>query len=248
MLIVNRLWLAVSTGPPSSNVQYLEELCSVPIKVTDMAKETFFPGDLNSDWLSESFPLRNKLNNTALICNLTQMVDKPTRMYCNDAGHISATCIDHIFINNIDLCSKAVSVSVGLSDHNIVAIVRKIKTLKVGPKELHRRPYKRFCENDFIRDIEWNRVLTLNGVEGALMLFNELFMGVADRHAPLKTFTVGSSKAARIDDELRQCMRARDGLKKLLLAPRCSLVLRCSSSAPPQTGSRSPRRLVDIPS
>ena len=203
--------------PPSSNVQYLEELCSMLIRVTDMAKETFVMGDLNIDWLSESCPLRKKLNATALICNLTQMVNKPTRVFCNDAGHTSATCIDHIFINNTDLCSKAVSVSVGFTDHNIVAIVRKTKTPKAGPKVLHKRLYRRFCENDFIKDIEnveWNRVLALNGVEEALNLFNELFLCVADRHAPLRKFTVGSSKASWIDDELRQCMRERDELKK----------------------------------
>lgn len=203
--------------PPSSNVQYIEQLCSVLIKVTDMAKETFVLGDFNIDWLSESCPLRKKLNSTALICNLTQMVNKPTRVYCNDAGHTSATCIDHIFTNNTDLCSKAVSVSVGFSDHNIVAIARKNTAPKAGPKVLYKRSYRRFCENAFIRDIEnveWNQVLALNGVEEALKLFNELFLCVADRHVPLRKFTVGSSKASWIDDELRACMRERDQLKK----------------------------------
>ena len=203
--------------PPSSNVQYVEELCSMLIRVTDMAREVYVLGDFNIDWLSESCPLRKKLNSTALICNLTQMVNKPTRVHCNEAGRTSATCIDHIFTNNIDLCSNAVSVTVGFSDHNIVAFVRKTTTPKAGPKVMYKRSYRRFCENDFIRDIEnveWNRVLALNGVEEALRLFIELFLCVADRHVPLRKFTVGSSKAPWIDEELKECMRERDELKK----------------------------------
>ncbi len=41
---------------PSASVQYLEELCFVLIKVTDMAIEIFVLGDFNIDWLSESCP------------------------------------------------------------------------------------------------------------------------------------------------------------------------------------------------
>lgn len=77
--------------------------------------------------------MRKKLNCTALIRNLTQMVNMSTRVYCNYAGQTSATCIDHIFTNNRELCSKAVSVTVGFSDHNIVAIVKK-KNPKLGLK------------------------------------------------------------------------------------------------------------------
>ena len=46
--------------PPSSSVQYVDELCSVLLKVTDTAKEIFVLGDFNIDWLSNSCPLRKK--------------------------------------------------------------------------------------------------------------------------------------------------------------------------------------------
>lgn len=65
--------------------------------------------------------------------------------------------------------------------------MRKTSILKVGPKILYKRSLRRFCENDFMRDIgniDWNQVLILNEVEKAIQLFNELFLSVADRHAP----------------------------------------------------------------
>lgn len=112
-------------------------------------------------------------------------------------GQTSIMCIDHIFTNNSELCSKEISASIGFSDHNIVAIVRKTSISKVGPKILHKGSFRRFCENDFIRDIgniNWNQVLILNEVEKAIQLFNELFTSVADRHAPLRKFSVGAIK------------------------------------------------------
>ncbi len=134
-------------------MQYVDELYSVLLMVTDAAKEVFVLGDFNIDWLSNSCPLRKKLNGTALICNLTQTVSEPTRVFCNVVGQRSATCIDHIFTTNSKLYSKAVSAPMGFSDHNIVAIVTKTSIPKAGPKILYKRSYRRFCENDFIRDI-----------------------------------------------------------------------------------------------
>ena len=51
-----------------------------------------------------------------------------------EQGTRSSTCIDHIFTSTVELCSKAVSVPIGCSDHNIVAISRKAKVPTAGPK------------------------------------------------------------------------------------------------------------------
>lgn len=48
-------------------------------------------------------------------------------------------------------------------------------------------------------EVEWNQVLALNEVEKALKLFTKLFLSVADRHIPLRKFTVRSNKALWID-------------------------------------------------
>lgn len=77
--------------------------------------------------------------------------------------------MDHIFTNNVKLCSKAASVPVGFSEHNIETVVRKTTAPKAGPEVLYKRSCGRFCENDVrdIENVEWNQVLALNEVEKA---------------------------------------------------------------------------------
>ena len=57
----------------------------------------------------------------------------------NVLGITSSTCIDHIFINTAEYCSKAVSVALGYRDHNLVALTRKTKIPKAGPKVIYLR-------------------------------------------------------------------------------------------------------------
>ena len=98
----------------------------------------------------------------ANVCNMTQLVNLPTRVACNINGNVSSTCIDHIYTNVRDLCSKAYSIPVGLSDHNIVVTVRKTKVPKAGPKMLFQRSYKYF-KNVFVKDIQelnWDEIIS----------------------------------------------------------------------------------------
>lgn len=62
-------------------------------------------------------------------------------------GSKTSTCIGHIFTNSAELCSKVVSIPVGCSDHNLVAIVRKTTVPKAGPKIIFKRSYKHFSED-----------------------------------------------------------------------------------------------------
>lgn len=109
------------------------------------------------------------------------------------------------------------SVLVGFSDHNIVALTVKAKVPKAGPKVIHRRTYRNFLEKDFIfeiESIEWDAALEKMHVNAALDCFMNLFSTVCDKHAPIKKFTVRSVKAPWLDEELRNMMRDRDLLKK----------------------------------
>ena len=152
------------------------------------------------------------------VCHLSQMMTIPTQVFINCAGQKSATCIDHIFTNAKEKCSKAVSVPVGFSDQHLVAVVRKTKVPKAGPKVLVQRSFKSFCENDFIRDmnkLQWKNVCAIDDVDEALELFTNMFLEVADKHAPIRKFTVRKIKAAWIDDELKALMAQRDEMKSV---------------------------------
>ena len=100
--------------------------------VCDVNTELYFLGDLNIDWFSSSCPLKMKLLTVTSACNLVQVINQPTRVFTNTTGKRSPTYIDHIFTNTVEICSKAVSVPIGCSDHNIVAISRKAKVPTAG--------------------------------------------------------------------------------------------------------------------
>ena len=118
---------------PSANSQYLDNMCEMIDNVCDINREVHFLGDLNIDWLLSSCPLKTNLQTLTNACNLVQFINQPTRVVTDSTGMKSSTCIDHIFTYTAEMCLKAVSKSIGCSDHNIVAISKKTKVQKAGP-------------------------------------------------------------------------------------------------------------------
>lgn len=142
--------------------------------------------------------------------------NKPTRIWRKSDGTQISTCIDHIFTNAAELCSKAVSVPVGCSDHNLVAIVRKTKVPKPGPKVIFERSYKMFNQDNFIEDVKnvrWSNVLSEKDPEKALGKFWEIFMPLVEKHAPLRKFTVRNVRTPWLANELKKYMAERNQAK-----------------------------------
>ncbi len=108
----------------SSNIQYFVSLCEMLDMVSEDKCELYLLGDINIDWLAGNCALKNRLKTKADTCGLSQLLTIPTRIIVNDAGVTSMTCMDHIYCNKLDFCSSPVSVPVGFSDHNLVAISR----------------------------------------------------------------------------------------------------------------------------
>ena len=107
---------------PSAKSQFLNNMCDMLNSVCDVNREVDFLGDLNIDSFSSCSPLKRKL--LTVNCNRVQVINQPTRVLTNTTGTRSSTCIDHIFTKTVELCSKDVSIPIGCSDHNIVAISR----------------------------------------------------------------------------------------------------------------------------
>ena len=115
--------------------------------------KAYFLSDLNVDWLSSSCPLKKKLQTLTSACILVQVISQPTRAVTNSTGMKSSTCIDHIFTNAVEICFKAVSKSIGCSDHNIAAICRNTKVPKAGLNIVYKRSYNKFCSDSCVVDV-----------------------------------------------------------------------------------------------
>ena len=202
--------------PPSANSWYLDKICEMLDHASSTSHEIYFMGDLNIDWNSFCCPMKMKLMNASAACGLSQVINKPTRICLKTDGTRVATCIDHIFINTPEFCSNSISVPIGCSDHNLIAIVRKTKVPKPGPKVLRKRSFQRFNQARYEEDVKnanWSKVFLEKDPDEALQAFNGILMTIVDYHVPLKKFTVKNVNTPWLDKELKEHMRERDQVK-----------------------------------
>lgn len=203
--------------PPSSDRQYLEAMGKMLDKVCELNMETVFTGDINIDWLSSNCPVRKQLVTITDACGLKQVVTKPTRFSTNNKGINTASCIDHIYLSADDLYTKAVSVPIGCSDHNIVVVARKMKVPKARPRVMHKRSYRGFSKEAFLEDVSnicWSKVYNVIEPDEALEHFLAKFVPVIDKHAPVRKVTVRTCRAPWVDVELKGYMSQRNQAKE----------------------------------
>ena len=107
--------------PPDGLVdQALSELDNAALELNlAHSHDVLYLGDMNVDFLTMNLAKR-KLLKFLKACNLTQVINRPTRICIG-----SSTCIDHIYTNNNDLYSHKGILDPGLSDHSMVFITRK---------------------------------------------------------------------------------------------------------------------------
>ena len=201
---------------PSANVNFLDLMCDMLDRVCDMNYEVYFLGDMNINWHMKTCSLRSKLLSCANTCNMTQVIKSSTRIFSRADGLKTSTCIDLLFTNAAELCSKAIVIPVGCSDHHLIAIARKTKVPKSGQKIIFQRMFKKFDESKYYNEvnaIDWSTVLEESDPNGALSVFYELLMPIIEKHAPLRKKTVKHAKAPWLDEEMRDQMMARDRAK-----------------------------------
>lgn len=214
---IKSILLGCCYRPPSSNRNYLDDMGKNLDKVCELNMEVVFMGDMNTDWLSHKCPLKHQLTTVADACCLKQMVTQPTRLNINSRGNNTSSCIDHIFLNESDFYSKAFSVPVGCSDHNVVAIARKSKVPKAKPRVVCKRSYRVFSQEAFLKDVNnicWSTIYDEKEPDKALAVILEKFEPVMDKHAPVRKLTAKTHRAPWVDKELKDHMALRDKAKE----------------------------------
>lgn len=131
-------------------------------------------------------------------------------------GVKSSTCIDLIFTNVSELCSNAISIPVGCSEHNLIVIGRKTKISKRGQKIIFKSSFKNFNENCYcneIRVVDWFEALLEEDPDLALRVFGHLLLPIMNKYAPVKNLTVRNAMSPWLEQELKAQMRERDRAK-----------------------------------
>lgn len=181
------LIVACCYRPPSANK---EALFTLSTALTDIVhqKEIILLGDLNWNWLTD---VSKDLKDYCDSVNLTQVINTPTRPNAKDVN--KSTLIDLILINNPDKCTQIGIFSNDISDHCAVGMIRNCKLKKTEPRIVEKRHFKTFDQQAFIHDIfhfDWKKVCLIPDVELAWSYFKDSFMGILNKHAPLRKFKV----------------------------------------------------------
>ena len=155
----------------------------------------------------------SKLKNIADVYGLEQLIAEPTRI-----TPTSSTLIDLIYTNCSDKIACSGVCHVGISDHSMVYVYRKLALngMSNGHNSITYRNFRKFDCQNFRDDIQsqcWNNVYESSDPNEMWQQWKCTFLAIADKHAPLKTMRVRSRSSPWITAELKDLMHNRDILK-----------------------------------
>ena len=126
---------------------------------------------------------------------------------------VNPSCID-LFITNSPMSFHNTTVfNVGCSDfHKMVVTVMKTKFEKLKPKEVTYRDYKNFEDRDFKHDLI-KELKNNTESDKQYELFENIFLKVLDKYAPLKKKIIRGNHAQYMNTKLRKAMMKRTQLQ-----------------------------------
>ncbi|CAB4002993.1 Hypothetical predicted protein [Paramuricea clavata] len=204
--------LCVCYRPPDSPVScFTNNFMDNYIKALTFGKDIIIAGDLNCDLLKTAQEAK-ALNDFCHCLNLTQLIDKPTRVTSR-----SSTLIDVMMTSNKDLIAEIGVLETYISDHFLVYCSLKLKLIKPHPICITARSYKHYDRNQFLCDlacIPWHENLFVENVNDKLSHFDSNFQNALARNAPIKTMKIRHRQVPFVDNEIKELMKNRKRLHK----------------------------------
>lgn len=192
--------------PPSCTVDYLDILDVVFQKCNNIYDDVYILGDFNLD-VSKTCNLRKVLN-LANNSHMKQLITDYTRI-----TETSKTILDLIFVSNPDHVISSGVHSLGLSDHSLTYVVRKLKQINLPPKKVRSRCFKNFNELEFIntiQTIDWDIICSIDDVNEALEKWQTLFTEACEKHAPFKEKRIKGHLPEWINGDFLRLSKDRD--------------------------------------
>ena len=201
--------------PPNYETETLTEVNTLLETLEKGQKETLLIGDVNCNDLD--LVGKNKVLET--LCNiyreyqLKQLIRNPTRSTLT-----SQTLTDHFATNKPKLIINFGVYTTGFSDHDLIFGIRKVSSrVNREAKIIKSRQFKNYDPVKFCLDLEkvnWDLILKQDSVHAMSSEFENCFVTILDKHAPLRQHKVRNTYAPYIDHELRHKMFLRDFYKK----------------------------------
>ena len=120
------------------------------------------------------------------------------------------SCIDLFLTNFPSSFQNTCTVTTGLSDfHKMVITMTKMTFHKNPPKEIYYRDYKKLDQNLFREELAEK----LYGCDSCYDTFEEIFISVLNKHAPLKKKFLRANHAPYMTKTLRKAIMRRSQLQ-----------------------------------
>ena len=172
-------------------------------------KETLILGDLNCDLAAKKLSADNKeLCMLFKVYQFIQLIKEPTRII-----ERSSTLLDLAFTTDQGKISDSGVLECSISDHSLVYIIRKARPPRGPIKTIKCRSYKNYSAPNFVRDLHsasWDVINTSLTVDEAWTSFKDIFVTIADRHAPTHTRRVRSNTLPWMTDHIRALITQRN--------------------------------------
>ena len=163
-------------------------------------KEIICIGDFNCDYLQPDKNETQRLLYLAKIFQLEQFIEEPTRITKNTRSQI-----DLVFSNRPEIIVKSGVEHIGISDHSLIYIHRKISIPRKQPKIINTRQYKHYNTEAFKLDL-FKILLTRSQECDPNILWEdwkEKFLLVSDMHAPPVIRRVRSEHVPWLTSEIK---------------------------------------------
>ena len=199
--------------PPRTSVACFDSFDQSIQQADHQFEEIYILGGLNCNLMSNTLEAHtNCLNNLLDVYQSRQLITEPTRITST-----SKSLIDLFITNNNDRIIKSGVYPLSISDHCIIYAIRKIGIPRKQPKFITTRSFKRFVKEKFLQDLStanWPDLDEIDDVNMAWSSWRTIFIGIVDKHAPMRTIRSRNKPAAWISSALKQQMYSRDVLKR----------------------------------
>ncbi len=168
-------------------------------------------GDMN---ICALHPVSSLSRNYSSVCNLfglKQLISEPTRVTDK-----SSTLLDHILCNNQEKVCQSGVISVGISDHYMTYVSRKVVKGQIGGhKTVKIRSLKNYSSEKFVEclnSVDWSEVTDCDDVNMAWSNFESIFIKILDSVAPIKQVRLKQRAEPWFTSEILDLILERDSL------------------------------------
>ena len=184
-------------------------------------KSLFILGDFNDNLLLKDSRLSKLITNN----NLTQIIDKPTRV-----TPTSATLLDLVITNKPDLILTHNIVPQIIADHDLVSVQVDISKPKRQPVTKTFRHLGKYSQETFSSLLEqnspaMNKIFLTDNVNDQVRIFTDVFTKTLDACAPFVTKVIRRPPAPWMSDDIRHAILVRNNVHNKLKGDRHNTAL-----------------------